>query len=702
MPVSPPSELLQAWALCRAQRWRLPVWAQGDQDFLLGCWQWLQNQLHSTDRIFWLGELWPAQHEQLQVRQIAGQARQQLLGQECDVLVIQAANGMDWDLVAASMGCLAAGGIWLLLTPDTDTFCQQTNPAARRLLSYPTDATQHVGQFQYWLASQWARQPLVSWFANQFVNRLPIPAVEPAVAEFTAPYASHCQQVAVAAIHQVVSGHRHRPLVLSAHRGRGKSAALGIAAAQLQQAGKTRLIITAPQPAAAQVALETCKRELGVQTPSLLQFWPVDRLLTDQPAADLLLIDEAAAMPAPQLQALTERYSRVVFATTEHGYEGTGRGFQLRFQQYLQQHRPGWRKLVLQQPIRYGNQDPLEQLIFSSFLLDGPDAPDLQMEAGGTSALSSHRYNASSLTQQPELLQQVFRLACLAHYQTSVRDLWALLDDPGLLVFTLQQGHRVVAVAIVSQEGQLPKQLLTDIYQGKRRVQGHLAAQSLTYHCLSQDAGSLRIWRVQRLIVSPDLQKLGYGRALLDFINSEAITGEVDLLATSFGATAALARFWQSAGFAAVRLSATVDQSSNEHSVLMVKPTGNLTQVDIVALQQWFGLNLWQHADTVWSQLSPELLQLWARPGPEVWSNYDQQLLQLFMLGQRDWPQTVATLKRWLNLHVQTLTAAEAQLWIALCWQRQDLNFNAADLRHLSLRLRQTACLADLYQNQQS
>lgn len=695
MPASHRSELLQAWALCRTQRWRLPVWAQGDNAFLQECWQWLQSQLQSTDRIFWLGEPWPTFNEQLQVRQIAGQARQQLLGQECDVLIIQACSGMDWDLVAASMGCLTAGGIWLLLTADSDKFGQQPNPASRRLLSYPTDAMQHVGRFQHWLALQWQQQALVHWTRNGLDNRLDAPAALPVVTEYPAPYASHCQKLAVAAIHHVVSGHRHRPLVLSAHRGRGKSAALGLAAAQLQQAGKSRIIITAPQPTAAQVALETCQRLLGADTPSLLEFWPLDRLLAEQPAADLLLIDEAAAIPAPQLQALTESYSRVVFATTEHGYEGTGRGFQLRFQQYLQQHRPGWRKLVLQQPIRYGQQDPLERLIFNSFLLDEPDTPTVSFSA---SALQPRRYSAMSLAEQPALLQQVFSLACLAHYQTSVRDLWALLDDPSLLVFTLQQGDIIAAVAIISQEGLLPTQLLPDIYQGKRRVQGHLAAQSLIYHCLWSDAGTQRIWRVQRLMVRPELQCQGLGRALLDFINTEADTTAVDLLTTSFGATAALTRFWQSAGYVAVKLSAVPEQRSNEYSVLMLKPVRLDDHSEIIRLQQWFGLNLCQQADTSWSKLDPLLLQQWANPAPDVWSDYDQLLLQLFMQGQRDFSQAVVTLKRWLNIHFQTLPAAEAKLWVALCWQRQDLRLNAAELRLLSLQLKHTACLADLHQ----
>jgi len=695
MPVSPHSELQELWRQCQTRRWRLPVWAQGDQDFLQSCWQWLQSRLQPHDQIFWLGERWATNADTANIRQIDGQARQQLLGQECDYLVIQATEGMDWDLVAASMGCLKAGGIWLLLTPEPEVFIRQPNPAARRLLSFPTDAKQHQGQFNRWLTMQWQQQAVIQWTPAGLQGTLPFAVESSSQPALVAPYASYCQQQAVSAIHRVVSGHRNRPLVLCAHRGRGKSAALGIAAAQLQQAGKSRLIITAPQPAAAQVALEACGRLLGADTPSQLQFWPVDRLLAEQPAADLLLIDEAAAIPAPQLQALLQTYSRTVLATTEHGYEGTGRSFQLRFQQYLQQHKPGWRKLSMQQPIRYGDQDPLEQLIFQSFLLADHN---VTLQAESIEVSQCHSYLAADLVKQPALLQQIFRLACLAHYQTSVRDLWALLDDPALQVVTLQQQSQVLAVAVISAEGQLPAPLIPAIYQGDRRVQGHLAAQSLVYHCLTPEAGTLPIWRVQRIMVQPEAQRRGLGFGLLSQIAELAQAQQVALLATSFGATAALVSFWQRADFQAVRLSTQPDKSSNEYSVLMVKALRRDLPFDLKRLQQWFGQALYRQAHSVWRRLDAHLLWLWAQPPLSPWTELHQQELLLFLRGQRDWQQAANTLRTWLDINFLKLSATEVQCWLPLCWQGNDELLKTPELKQLHLKLRQTSVLADLHQ----
>jgi tRNA(Met) cytidine acetyltransferase len=168
-------------------------------------------------------------------------------------------------------------------------------------------------------------------------------------------------------------GRQQRVLVLSSDRGRGKSAAMGMAAAHLMQIRKQRIVLTGPRLDAVGAVLrhaaarlpeaETGARQLSLGEGSL-RFLPPDRLVVMAPKADLLLVDEAATIPAPLLTRLLTRFRRVVFATTVHGYEGSGRGFQLRFRRVLDEKAPGWRLLRLREPIRYAADDPLESLGF--------------------------------------------------------------------------------------------------------------------------------------------------------------------------------------------------------------------------------------------------------------------------------------------------------------------------------------------------
>ena len=68
--------------------------------------------------------------------------------------------------------------------------------------------------------------------------------------------------------------------------------------------------------------------------PKTISFIAPDELLRNPQELDLLFIDEAAAIPAPMLLKLLHQYRKIVFASTEQGYEGSGKGFSLQFKDF--------------------------------------------------------------------------------------------------------------------------------------------------------------------------------------------------------------------------------------------------------------------------------------------------------------------------------------------------------------------------------
>lgn len=637
---------------------RLPVVWQGDKNSLLAQTAALL-QLTQPERVYWLGADAPSAATDLTAK-----ATYQLLGTECDALVINAFDGFNADLVAASAGCVKAGGLWLLLCPPVACWQQQPNLAHKHLLPYPLDASSHQGQFlSFWLTLL-QQQNIILLRDQQLLQQLIWPE-RATTAQTAAPYITAEQQHAVTAIHRVVSGHRRRPLVLTANRGRGKSAALGIAASQLAEAGK-HILLTAPSPNAAQTAQLHFLQLTAAENQHLLQFMPFDALLRSDIKADLLLVDEAAAIPTPVLQQILHRFSRIVFASTEHGYEGTGRGFQLRFQQYLNEHNPDWRKLHIQQPVRYQADDPLEQTIFNCFLL--------QQSASGS------EYDRQKPTQfqcftytdwigQPALLQQVFSLLSLAHYQTQVRDLAALLDNPQLKVVTLLQNNNVLACALISKEGEIPTQLAAQIYRSERRLQGHLLPQNLAFHLARPELAEQRLWRVMRIAVQPGLQRCGLGMQLLQHIRQLAQQQDVFCLGTSYGLTTELFEFWHRAGYQPVRLGTSTDKASSEYSLLMLQAVKSDKQL-VDSLQQQFATLLYQNLQT-YPLLSTELAISLAEPDnltALTAAEIDQ--LRLFSLGQRPYELVQHLLLRWFNLHKSGLAADQQLPFAALLWQR--------------------------------
>ncbi len=293
------------------------------------------------------------------------------------------------------------------------------------------------------------------------------------------------QQQVAAAVERVALGHARRPLVVTADRGRGKSTALGAGLARLLKQGR-QVILCAPSADAVQSVFAQLARELPQGRhldhsfswgDGAVRFRQAHEQLSDPQPCDLLVVDEAAALGLGTLEALLHSHRRLVFSTTVHGYEGSGRGFLLRFMQRLREHMPQCRQVTLQVPVRWSLGDPLEHWLNDSLLLAAEPR-----EASGPANPRYRWITQDVLAGDETLLRQLFGLLVSAHYQTRPSDLQHLLDAPGLRVLLAQDGEVVLGAALLVEEGGFPRGLAERVCLGRRRPRGHLLLQSLAQH----------------------------------------------------------------------------------------------------------------------------------------------------------------------------------------------------------------------------
>ncbi|MEW6647583.1 MAG: GNAT family N-acetyltransferase [Pseudomonadota bacterium] len=558
---------------------------------------------YACDGMLWLGEP-PAGAP-------GGAAREahKWLGRELDLLVIDAWAGFDVEAFGAASGALRGGGLLLLLTPPLAEWPHYADPEYARIAVHPHTPADVSGRF----LARFVRL-LQSHDIRVLGEADALPAWQATPGNHPANWHTADQQAALEAIMAMAQAAAPVPLVLTSDRGRGKSAVLGMAAAQLLRQGTHRIVVTAPRLAAVETLFEhaarNTERRADFSPPAELlmkadgglksalrsapdesagiRFVAPDELLHTLPGADLLLVDEAAAIPAPLLERLLAHYPRSVFATTLHGYEGTGRGFAVRFQRVLNERAPGWRSVRLTEAIRWPENDPLERFVFDALLLDAQAADDTQMRGVAAGACSIERVERDVLLADDALLHQLFGLLVLAHYRTSPLDLRHLLDGPNVSVWLMRRQGQVVATALTVREGGFDEALAAAIYRGERRPRGHLIPQSLALHSGFVAAPLLSGERIMRIAVHPAAQQRGLGTRLLQAILEQAQGDDLDFVGASFGASAELLAFWQRAAFVPVRLGLTREASSGAHSVIVLRPLSVAGEQLFVAARERF------------------------------------------------------------------------------------------------------------------
>ncbi|EFM1878366.1 tRNA cytosine(34) acetyltransferase TmcA [Escherichia coli] len=500
-------------------------------------------------------------------------ALQTLLGREFRHTVFDARHGFDAAAFAALSGTLKAGSWLVLLLPVWEEWENQPDTDSLRWSDCPDPiATPHF--VQHFKRVLTADNDAILWRQNQpfsLAHFTPRTDWHPATG---APQPE--QQQLLQQLLTMPPG----VAAVTAARGRGKSALAG----QLISRIAGSAIVTAPAKAATDVLAQFAGEKFRFIAP--------DALLASDEQADWLVVDEAAAIPAPLLHQLVSRFPRTLLTTTVQGYEGTGRGFLLKFCARF----PHLHRFELQQPIRWAQGCPLEKMVSEALVFDDENFTHTPQ---GNIVISA--FEQTLWRSDPETPLKVYQLLSGAHYRTSPLDLRRMMDAPGQHFLQAAGENEIAGALWLVDEGGLSQELSQAVWAGFRRPRGNLVAQSLAAHGSNPLAATLRGRRVSRIAVHPARQREGTGRQLI--AGALQYTHDLDYLSVSFGYTGELWRFWQRCGFVLVRMGNHREASSGCYTAMALLPMSDAGKQlaerehyrlrrDAQALAQWNGETL--------------------------------------------------------------------------------------------------------------
>lgn len=264
--------------------------------------------------------------------------------------------------------------------------------------------------------------------------------------------------------------------------------------------------------------------------------------------AELVVIDEAAAIPLPLVRSLLGPYL-VFMASTINGYEGTGRSLSLKLLQQLRDmSRPAsalatpnavdgqkgtgstplaisrtLKEISLNTPIRYGSHDPVERWLNGLLCLDATISATSKKSLQGCPHPSTcelfyvNRDTLFSFHPASEVfLQRMMSLYVASHYKNSPNDLQLMSDAPGHHLFVLlpplKEGDNTLpdplVVMQVALEGNISKQSVLDNLSRGKMAGGDLIPWTISQQYQDDDFASLSGARIVRIAVHPDYAKV--------------------------------------------------------------------------------------------------------------------------------------------------------------------------------------------------
>ena len=371
-----------------------------------------------------------------------------------------------------------------------------------------------------------------------------------------------------------------RTVSLTAARGRGKSAALGISIAAAIGFGYSNIFVTSPSPEnlrtlfdfvfkafdamqyeehvdydlvqstnpefnQAVVRVNVHEEKSGGRRQTIQYLHPTDAHKLGQ--AELVVIDEAAAIPLPLVKALFGPYL-IFMASTINGYEGTGRSLSLKLLENLrQQQNPTvkamsgkelgkpmisrmLREITLEESIRYKPGDAVEEWLNKLLCLDASVVQPLSSGCPAKEECDLYYINRDTLfcyhKASEAFLQRIMSLFVASHYKNSPNDLQMLSDAPGHHLFCLlgpvdpsaNSLPEVLCVIQVCMEGLISREsIMKGLSRGKRAA-GDLIPWTMSQQFQDDNFPSLSGARIIRIATHPDYQRMGYGSRALELL----------------------------------------------------------------------------------------------------------------------------------------------------------------------------------------
>lgn len=581
---------------------------------------------------------------------------------------------LNLDVLCALSGTLVSGGVCIILLPPVCV--EQTSSNERLFLKRLKDKVFEKSSAWY-LAQNDQNNPKITiqdFSGKSFneeiydINR----QQRNVIPSGTLPFSCRTQDQykAVLTILNVGLGHRNRPLIFTADRGRGKSSALAIACSELLGQGKNvkqDILICAPHTHCVDIFFKQLLTSLNLATTDIknhqltignvcVRFIAVDELLKNKPAARMIFVDEAAGIPVYLLEQIALHYKRIVFSSTIHGYEGAGRGFGITFPKRLKSISPQMQTLHIDEPIRWSPHDPLEAFIAETCLLNA-NLPHLSLgDSIHTSEMNLECLNREHLINNEALLANVFALLITAHYQTSPNDLKLLLLNHNIQTLILKQQDKIVAVALILSEGGEVACDIQDIQKGKRRIKDQFIPQSLLSHCGVQNSFDFTYHRILRIAVHPEVQNKGIGSYFIKELTEYSKRLKVDFIGASFGMSYPLLTFWMKANFNIARVGFNKDKASGEHSVMVLKSLSEKSFKVYQKISYEFYAQFNYLLSDEYSQLSPKVVcQILTHTPvnclPHLSAN-DIQSVKDYAMGYRQYSCCALGIHHWLQYYL--------------------------------------------------